>query len=358
MSVWVRFARALRPAIARPSPTETLRAAIGVALGLLVTGFLVKALPHFGAEPPPFLIAPLGATAFLLFAVPNSPLAQPWSAVVGNLLSALAALLVIRVIPNPLLGTSIAVGLAVMAMNLARAMHPPGGAVALLIGLSGPGLPFYFALSPVLLATVLLVGLAVLYNRATGRVYPFRQPPETSAHGTKDPAPDRRLGLSGQDLWVILQRMNLDANIGPEDLARLIGIAEAEATARHLGELTAQDIMSRDVVSVLPDARLDALSEVFRAHRFKTLPVLDSEGRYLGLLSQAALLGLQGNQLTAAQIMSTTTPTVGRDVPVARLLALLADGGQQSVPVMTGAQLAGLVTRSDMIGALAHALRH
>jgi CBS domain-containing membrane protein len=360
MTAAQRIARALGPAVARPNLHETLRAAVGAGAGLLATGLLVAVLPQVGANPPPFLIAPLGATAFLLFVVPNSPLAQPWSAVIGNLLSALVALAVIRLLPDPRLAAALAVSLAVFAMILARAMHPPGGAVALLIALTSQPdrlLPLSFALSPVLLDTALLVALAVVFNRATGRVYPFRQPPEVSTHGTRDLAPDRRLGLSGEDLGQILQKMNLAANIGPEDLARLIGVAEAEATVRHLGGLTAGDIMSQDLVTVPPDAHPDDLAARFRTHRFKSLPVMDAEGRYLGLLSQADLLGLHDNRTEAAQIMSTATPTVGTAVPLARLLELLADGGQQSIPVVEGPYLRGLISRTDMIGALAHALR-
>jgi CBS domain-containing membrane protein len=147
--------------------------------------------------------------------------------------------------------------------------------------------------------------------------------------------------------------MNLAANIGPEDLARLIGVAEAEAAARHIGGLTAADLMSRDVLTILPDAHPAAIAEMFRAHRFKTLPVAGPDGAYLGLLSQAELMGLADERVEAEQIMSTTMRTVTPDTPVSLLLMLIADGGQQALPVLDGRRLVGLVTRSDMIGALA-----
>lgn len=353
--------RGLGPAVARPALPEILRAATGAGLGLLAAGFLARAMPFPGGATIPFLIAPLGATAFLMFAVPNSPLAQPWSAVIGNFLSAVAGLLVIRLVPDPHLAAGLAVTLAMLAMMAARAMHPPGGAVALLIALTAePGAPtrFEYALAPVLTDTLALVALAILFNRLTGRKYPFRQPPTASTHGTVDPAPDRRLGLAADDLGPILQKMNLAANIGAEDLARLIGAAEAEASARHLGGLTAKDIMSRDLVTVLPDAHPEALAQLFRTRRFKTLPVVTDDGSYLGLLSQTDLLGRTDMRDEAEQIMSTSFASASRDMPLAPILTLLADGRQQAVPVLEGTRLVGLVTRSDMIGALAHALRH
>ncbi len=352
--------RGLGPAVARPTPAETLRAATGAGLGLLAAGFLARAVPYPGGDAIPFLIAPLGASAFLMFAVPNSPLAQPWSAVTGNFLSAIAGLLVIRLVPDPRLAAAIAVTLAMIAMMAARAMHPPGGAVALLIALTArPGAPtgFGYAVAPVLTDTLILVALAVLFNRLTGRTYPFRQPAATGAHGTADAAPDRRLGLSADDLGQILQKMNLAANIGAEDLARLIGAAEAEATARQLGGLTAGDVMSQDVVTVPANAHPDALARLFRDRRFKTLPVVAEDGTYLGLLSQGDLLARTDDRDEAEQIMSTSFVTAPRGMPLAPLLSLLADGRQQAVPVLDGQRLVGLVTRTDMIGALAHTLR-
>ena len=349
-----RHLPAFGPAVARLSLTEALRAGLGAGVGLFLTGLMAAAL-----HVPSFLIAPLGATAFLLFAVPNSPLAQPYAAVVGNSLSALTALCVIRLIADPHLAAAVAVTFAVLVMAATRALHPPGGAVALLVALqTRPGTPagFDFALAPVLLDTVMLVAAAIVWNSATGRKYPFRQPPVTGPHGTSDPAPERRLGLSPDDLLQLLQRLNLSANIGAEDLARLIGQAEAEATARHLGGLKAADIMSRDLLTVSPGDHPLKLTAIFRAHGFKTLPVVAADGHYLGVLSQADLLGISDESDNADHLMSTAFATARPDTPVATLLALLADGAQQAVPVLNGVQLVGLVTRTDMIGALVTAL--
>ena len=324
----------------------------------MATGLMARALNASGTAA--FLIVPLGATAFLLFAVPNSPLAQPWSAVVGNVTSALVAIGTIAFVPDPRLAAALAVLLAILSMMSLRAMHPPGGAVALLIALNANAVRpvgLTYVLSPVLLDTLLLVGLAIVWNRLTGRRYPFRQPPDAGPHGTHDPVTERRLGLSAAELAQILQNMNLAANIGPEDLARLIGVAEAEAAAHHLGGLTAADVMSRDLITAPPDAHPDALTALFRTHRFKMLPIVGADQRYLGLLSQTDLLGLTDAAEIAEHLMNTAYTTAHADIPIAALLVLLADGIQQTVPVLEGHRLVGLVTRTDMIAALAYALR-
>ena len=213
----------------RPAGREPLRAALGAGLALLACGGLVSLGGASGSHAGLFLIAPLGATAFLLFAVPNSPLAQPWSAVVGNTVSAFVAVTVVLLDPPQAIAAGLAVFWAITGMAALRAMHPPGGAVALATVLSAPvvhEMGYRFVLAPVLLDTVVLVGAAMLFNRLTGRRYPFRQPAVPATR------PDLRLGLSPEDLADLLRRANQSANIGVEDFGRLLAAAEAEAATR------------------------------------------------------------------------------------------------------------------------------
>ncbi|TXI00612.1 MAG: CBS domain-containing protein, partial [Pseudorhodobacter sp.] len=316
--------RALGPAIPRPPLAEAMRAGLGAGFGL---GF--AALGLWGITPEtadllarPLLIAPFGASAFLIFAVPNSPLAQPWPVAVGNSLSALAALLVLQTGLAALPAAALAVTLAILAMAAARAMHPPGGAVALFTALAGPQ-DWTFALSPVLAGSVLLVLAGIAWNRATGRAYPFRQP-APSAHGTADPAPDRRHLPPPGALADLLSRLRLDANIGVEDLTRLITAAEAEAATRPLAGLTARHLMSRDLVTVAPSDSLPTLAAAFHRHRFKTLPMV-REGRYLGLVAEEALVGVSDPILTAGALAHPAAPA-SPDTPAAELVQRLADG--------------------------------
>ncbi|MER3609381.1 HPP family protein, partial [Klebsiella pneumoniae] len=71
------------------------------------------------------------ASAVLLFGVPSSPLAQPWSIVGGNVLSALIGVTVGMLVPDA--------ALAIAGMYFLRCLHPPGGAVALTAILGGAG---------------------------------------------------------------------------------------------------------------------------------------------------------------------------------------------------------------------------
>ena len=350
--------RSLGPAIGPAALRDAIRTGAGAGAGIALMAAAALALAP-GDWTTALLIAPFGATAVLVFAAPNSPLAQPWSAVVGNTVAALTALLVTRLTADPLLAIPLAVGAAVLTMALARATHPPGGAVALTIALAAAhGTPpgWSFALLPVASGTALLVAAGAVWARLTGRRYPFRQFGEANANRTHDRAPPERLGLDRDDLTGILARYRQSLNLGVEDLARLIAAAEIQAAANRSTIRTAAEVMSRDLVTVPPDAPRDRVADLFLRHGFTSLPVVDATGRYLGVIFQLHLIGQTGDAAgqTAAALMTTTLPTVAPQAPVSALLTPLAIDGIDAVPVLDGTSIVGIVTRTDLIAALAH----
>ena len=100
-------------------------AGIGALLGICLTG-LISGLA-FGRDPHlPFIVAPMGASAVLLFAVPASPLAQFWSIIGGNTISALAGISVGQLVHEPMAATGVAVSLAIVAMSMNSVPSPAG----------------------------------------------------------------------------------------------------------------------------------------------------------------------------------------------------------------------------------------
>ena len=84
-----------------------------------------------------WLIAPLGASAVLVFALPASPLAQPWPVIGGNMFSALVGVACARWLPRPRVGRRRGDRRWPSRLMFAlRCLHPPGGAVALLVVLT------------------------------------------------------------------------------------------------------------------------------------------------------------------------------------------------------------------------------
>ena len=112
------------PGLAPVSLGERLRASIGALIGILVTG-AVAGLALGGSPDVPLLIAPMGASAVLLFAVPTSPLAQPWSIIGGNTIAALIGVTCAHYVGDPVLAAALAVGLAIAAMMALQCLHPP-----------------------------------------------------------------------------------------------------------------------------------------------------------------------------------------------------------------------------------------
>src|SRR5205085_807791 len=81
-TVLLRWLHGFLPAPVSLKWTERLRAGAGALIGIALTGGVAHLLIG-DASAIPFLIAPMGASAVLLFAVPASPLAQPWSIIGG-----------------------------------------------------------------------------------------------------------------------------------------------------------------------------------------------------------------------------------------------------------------------------------
>lgn len=108
--------------------------------GLVGVFAIAHALARFG-EPlaAAWAVGSLGASMTLILACPDSPLAKPYPAMVGNTVSALIGVTAYQLIgqQQPLLATLLAVALAIAAMRLLGALHPPGGASAILAVVGG-----------------------------------------------------------------------------------------------------------------------------------------------------------------------------------------------------------------------------
>jgi CBS domain-containing membrane protein len=226
----------LRRFIPEPLPTtyrERLRAAVGAFLGILATG----TISTFWMGSPaalPLLIAPMGASAILLFGVPASPMAQPWSIVGGNLFAAFIGVTAAHWVGSPLIAAAAAVAGAFAAMSLCRCVHPPSGAVALTAVLGGPHIlsaGYGFVLVPVALNSVLLATVALLYNNATRRTYPH------VAHAPAHPhAPLGSARITDDDLDDVMTDYGEAIDISRQDLHRLFDELLGRAQRRALAE--------------------------------------------------------------------------------------------------------------------------
>jgi CBS domain-containing membrane protein len=151
---------------------ERLRSCAGAFVGLISVLTLAKMLGEFSGIDE-WLMASLGASALLVFALPGSPMAQPWAVIAGNTLSALIGISAAILIEQPLLAMPIAASLSIMGMFILRCLHPPAAAVAL-IAILGHVTHYRYAFFPVMIDSVLLVLAGAIYSNLTGKTYPNR----------------------------------------------------------------------------------------------------------------------------------------------------------------------------------------
>ncbi|ENM5770237.1 HPP family protein [Vibrio mimicus] len=132
------------------STVISIFAGVGAFLAIGLLTFLDSTLANVA-----LLMAPFGATAVLVFGVPDSPLAQPKNVIFGHLITAFVGIFFTQFIGVSPLSLALATGIAVSAMLLTKTTHPPAGANPLLIMLAGQS--WTFLVTPVLLGAVLIV---------------------------------------------------------------------------------------------------------------------------------------------------------------------------------------------------------
>ena len=144
----------------RASVRDALVAGLG---GTLAIALLATLTIHAGI---PALMAPLGASCFLVFVVPDSPFAQPRNLIGGHLVASFVGLAVLTFGGSGGIALGLAVGLAIVAMQLTRTGHPPAGADPLVVMLVRPD--WTFLLTPVLIGAIGIVCTALVFNNLRG----------------------------------------------------------------------------------------------------------------------------------------------------------------------------------------------
>lgn len=367
--------RSLWPAPQTINTREKLRASCGAALGILLVAvagmlWLRGSMSADHSLLALALVAPIGASAVLVFAVPSSPLAQPWSVVGGNTLSALVGIACAKWIPDASIAAAVAVSLAIAVMIATRSLHPPGGASALLMVLVGCD-RFAFAFSPVLTDSLLLVAAGLIYNNLTRRPWP---------HVVHPKAPTANSRFSTADLDAALAHYNQVLDVSRDDLHSLLEQAEASAYQRKMGEIRCADIMSRELIVARQEMPLKDAWALMRKHKIKALPVIDRQHHLLGIVTVADFmkqLDLDAHEgvgwhlrallrqkhkvrpvTIVGQIMSRTVRVASADRLLSDLVPVFSENGHRHIPIIDAEQrLVGIVTQSDLIKALYTAVR-
>ena len=120
--------------------------------------------------------------------------------------------------------------------------------------------------------------------------------------------------------------------------------------------LTARDIMTDRIVTIGPDAFLQEAIEVIISMRVSGLPVVDSDGRLIGIITEFALLTTAYDATTACetvgQHMTADVLTVNADDPIRKVADQFIVHRVRRVPVLDKGRIVGLITRRDVLKAV------
>jgi len=206
------------------SHRERLITSFGGFCGILGVYFVSSSLLDLqGAA---MIVASMGASAVLLFAVPHSALAQPWNVLGGHLISAIIGVSCAQFIPDILLAAALSVGCAIAAMHYLRCIHPPGGATALSAVIGGPvvhAMGYSYILQPVLLNTIVILGIAIVFNALFDYYrYPLHHGKLSKPSKKHD---DHYPPIAHADLVYALSQIDTLVTVSEEDLLNIYELA-------------------------------------------------------------------------------------------------------------------------------------
>lgn len=115
--------------------------------------------------------------------------------------------------------------------------------------------------------------------------------------------------------------------------------------------LSAQDVMTANVVTVTPDTRIEDAAALMAQHRITGLPVLDGGGAVVGMISDFDVIGKRGRQVN--DIMTTQVISVSPDTDLDEIGHILTSRQIRRLPVVQAGHLVGIVTRGDLIKRIA-----
>lgn len=133
-----------------------------------------------------------------------------------------------------------------------------------------------------------------------------------------------------------------------------------------LAELKIGDLMTRDVISVMPDAKLSAAQEIMKEYGIRHLPVVE-HGRLVGIISKGDIREAKPSDATTLsvwevnylwdtiqvkQVMTTKVLTVAPEQSLLEALRLMVARKFSSLPVVTDGMLVGILTETDIFNKL------
>ncbi|HQQ75066.1 MAG TPA: HPP family protein [Pseudomonadales bacterium] len=222
-----------------PSWREQCAAVLTSAIGIAIVAWIATQVTH-SSEYHPALIASIGATAVLVFAVPHGALSQPWAVLGGHTISALIGLAVVHTLGGGNLSAALAVALAIGAMHLGKCIHPPGGATALSAVLAAQPdalTPWTFLLNPVWLNVFPIVLLTYVLNLPfPWRRYPANMHSHLAVQPLKTAQLEQEMPFTERHLARALNDIDAMIDISDDQLQQVYQALARQQEGTHISE--------------------------------------------------------------------------------------------------------------------------
>jgi len=174
----------------------------------------------------------------------------------------------------------------------------------------------------------------------------------------------------------MLKKLRLEAGLTQRKLAELVGVSQAHIAKiegervdprlstvnRILRVLTegegkkCGDIMTKEVIFARPNDRVRKVSDLMIKYAISQLPVIEN-GRVIGTVTEENIIKNLSSTIAdevVERVMQPPLPSVPEDTSVSMIRALLED--HPGVLVMSKGDIAGIITRSDLLKIVSKAL--
>ena len=115
--------------------------------------------------------------------------------------------------------------------------------------------------------------------------------------------------------------------------------------------MNAKDIMTKDIITVSPTMSVKALAMTLIKNQISGAPVAGKDGKIVGVVSEADIVAKKGKDVRS--IMSKKVISVTENTPVEQIAQLMTTHAIKRLPVMSGASIVGIVSRADIVSAIA-----
>jgi CBS domain-containing membrane protein len=129
-----------------------------------------------------------------------------------------------------------------------------------------------------------------------------------------DRTPDCR--ISPKDLRAALKEMHSYVDVTEEDLKKIYEIALRHARQRAVLRIAVHEVMTREVVTIGPDANIHEAARLLSENRISGMPVVDEGNQVLGVISEADVLMLAGWTMVIPSAISCTASWESRHRPI------------------------------------------